>query len=104
MAEQVQELIGSGNDWSMWLKGSLEPVQLLAFLVLLEAWGKKECKETMRTRMDNRAQVVMESMFPKHPALEEEGVSVIIIIYSVGGNACMSIVEPAVILTNVCIV
>lgn len=58
----------------------------------------------MRTRMDNRAQVVMESMFPKHPALEEEGVSVIIIIYSVGGNACMSIVEPAVILTNVCIV
>lgn len=58
----------------------------------------------MRTRMDNRAQVVMESTFPKHPALEEEGVSEMIIIYSVGGNACMSIAEPAVILTNVCIV
>lgn len=41
-AEQIQGLIGSGNGRSVLLKGSLEPVQLLAFLVLLETWGNKK--------------------------------------------------------------
>lgn len=82
MAEQVQGLIGSGNGRSVWLKGSLEPVQLLAFLVLLEAWGERKGRETMRrTRASSRTQVVMEPTLAKHPVSEgRKRTSVMIVI------------------------